>query len=180
MTPTRWIALLRGINVGGNKQIKMADLRALIAGLGFDNVKTALASGNVAFDAVHDDPAAIREAVEQGTAAVFGFVVSVIVRPRAQIVDLVARDPFAGIPVTAETRLYVTFLPAPVVTQLTIPYHAPAQDFTIISATDGEVCSVLTLSPTSRTVDSMSMLEREFGANITTRNWNTVVKLASL
>lgn len=180
MSTTRYIALLRGINVGGHKKIKMADLRAMFASLGFENTKTALASGNVAFDAESSGTDPLQAAIEQGIEATFGFIVSVIVMPREQVEHLVARDPFAGVEVTEDTRLYVTFLPEPTPTTLDIPYHAPAQDFTILCVTDTEVCSVLTLSPTSRTVDSMNILEQEFGKNITTRNWNTVEKLASL
>jgi uncharacterized protein (DUF1697 family) len=180
MSKTQYIALLRGINVGGSKKIEMAALRKLLASLGFENVKTVLASGNAAWDAESDDTAAMQTAIEHGIEATFGFSVNVIVKPREQVERLVASDPFGGVEVTKDTRLYVTFLPAPTQTQLEIPYHAPAQDFIILSVTDTAVCSVLTLSPTSRTVDSMSILEQVFGKNITTRNWNTVVKLAGL
>jgi uncharacterized protein (DUF1697 family) len=180
MSKTRYIALLRGINVGGNKKIKMAELRELLTSLGFEHVKTVLASGNAAWDVEGDDTAAMQTTIEQAIEAAFGFSVSVIVMPREQIERLVACDPFKDVQVTNDTRLYVTFLPAPTKAHLEIPYHAPAQDFAILSVTDTEVCSVLTLSPTSRTVDSMSILEQEFGKNITTRNWNTVVKLADL
>lgn len=180
MPGTRHIALLRGINVGGNKKITMADLRAMFESLGFENTKTALASGNVAFDAEDSDTDALQTAIERGIEATFGFSVSVIVMPRERVERLVASDPFEGIDVTETTRFYVTFLPGPTTTTLQIPYHAPAHDFTILSMTGTEVCSVLVLSPTSRTVDSMSILEKTFGNNITTRNWNTVVKLASL
>jgi uncharacterized protein (DUF1697 family) len=180
MSKTRYIALLRGINVGGSKKIEMAALRSLLASLGFENVKTALASGNAAWDAEGGDIASMRAAIEQGIEATFGFSVSVIVRPREHVGRLVASDPFGAVEVTEDTRLYVTFLPAPTKAQLEIPYHAPAQDFTILSVADTVVCSVLTLSPTSHTVDSMSILEQVFGKNITTRNWNTVVKLARL
>jgi uncharacterized protein (DUF1697 family) len=180
MSKTRYIALLRGINVGGSKKVEMAVLRTLLASLGFENVKTVLASGNAAWDAEGDDIAGMRSAIEQGIEATFGFSVNVMVRPRKQVERLVASDPFGDVEVTKDTRLYVTFLPAPTKAQLEIPYHAPAQDFTILSVTDTAVCSVLTLSPTSRTVDSMSILEQVFGKDITTRNWNTVVKLAGL
>jgi uncharacterized protein (DUF1697 family) len=180
MSKTRYIALLRGINVGGSKKIEMAALRTLLASLGFENVKTLLASGNAAWDAESDDMTGMRAAIEQGIEATFGFSASVIVRPREQVERLVASDPFKDVEVTEDTRLYVTFLPTPTNSQLKIPYHVPAPDFTILSVTDTAVCSVLTLSPTSRTVDAMSILERQFGKNITTRNWNTVVKLAGL
>ena len=177
---SRHIALLRGINVSGSKKIKMAELRELLTSLGFENVTTVLASGNVAWNAEGVDTAAMQTAIEHGIQATFGFSVDIIVMPRAQVERLVASDPFKGVPVTENTRLYVTFLPAPPKADLDISYHAPAQDFTILSVTDIAVCSVLTLSPTSRTVDSMSILEQKFGKNITTRNWNTVLKLADL
>jgi uncharacterized protein (DUF1697 family) len=180
MSKARYVALLRGINVGGNKKIKMTDLREMLASLGFENVKTALASGNVAWDTEGDDTTSMQATIEQEIEATFGFSVSVIVMPREQVEHLVESDPFVGIEVTKDTRLYVTFLPEPTTTNLELPYHAPAQDFTILRVVDTVVCSVLTLSPTSRTVDSMSILEKEFGSNVTTRNWSTVVKLASL
>jgi uncharacterized protein (DUF1697 family) len=180
MSKTRYIALLRGINVGGSKKIEMATLRTLLASLGFEHVKTLLASGNAAWDAEGDDITDMRSAIEQGIEATFGFSVSVIVRPREQVERLVASDPFKDVEVTKNTRLYVTFLPAPATTQLEIPYYTPTPDFTILSVTDTAVCSVLTLSPTSGTVDAMRILERAFGKNITSRNWNTVVKLAGL
>ncbi|MCA9890632.1 MAG: DUF1697 domain-containing protein, partial [Anaerolineae bacterium] len=55
MPAKRYIGLLRGINVGGNKKVPMADLREMMVSLGFENVKTVLASGNVAWDADSDD-----------------------------------------------------------------------------------------------------------------------------
>ncbi|NDJ75452.1 MAG: DUF1697 domain-containing protein [Chloroflexi bacterium] len=180
MPTTRYVALLRGINVGGHKKIKMAELRELFAALGFDNVKTVLASGNVAWDAEGPDPAALRDAIAAGIEATFGFPVSVIVLPRAQVESLVESDPFAGVPVTENTRLYVTFLPEPVATTLAIPYHSPDNAFTILRATETEVYSVLTLADNARPVDAMDILEDEYGPQITTRNWNTVLKIASL
>ena len=180
MSTTRYIALLRGINVGGNKMIKMADLRHLVESLGYDDVKTVLASGNVAWDTENDDADVMRTMIEQAIETTFGFSVSVIIIPQAQIETLVESDPFAGIEVTKDTRLYVTFLPEPPTSTLNIPYHAPDKDFSILRVSDTEICSVLTLSGKTRTTDSMNILEAEFGKNITTRNWNTVLKLENL
>ena len=179
MPDSRYIALLRGINVGGNKKIKMADLRDMAESLGFENVKTALASGNMAWDADSSDTHALQTILEQGIEQTFGFHVNVIVLPQTHIKALVASNPFADIEVTKDTRLYVTFLAKPTPTSLDIPYHAPTGDFTILRVTDTEVCSVLTLTET-RTVNAMDILEEEFGKQVTTRNWNTVLKLASL
>jgi len=66
MSKARYIALLRGINVSATKTIKMAELRELLASLGFENVKTVLASGNAAWDADGDDTAAMQAAIEHG------------------------------------------------------------------------------------------------------------------
>lgn len=178
MSNNRFIALLRGINVGGHKKIKMVDLRDMLASMGYAQVKTALASGNAAWDTAQSDVAVMRADIERNIAARFGFSVSTIVIPRTQIEKLVASDPFAGIEVTENTRLYVTFLPAPTPTTLEIPHHM--ENFSILRVTDNEVCSVLTLTPKSRTVDSMAILEDEFGKTITTRTWKTVLKLADL
>lgn len=180
MSTIRHIALLRGINVGGHKKIKMADLRAMFAGLGHSNVKTALASGNVAWDTTNTDPADMRQAIEQKIETTFGFTARVIVFPQAQVQQLVASDPFAGIEVTKDTRLYVTFLPEPPTVTLELPFHAQEGNFTILRVTAADVCSVLTLTAKARSVDSMKVLEQKFGKNVTTRNWNTVVKIASL
>jgi uncharacterized protein (DUF1697 family) len=180
MQTRRYVALLRGINVGGNKKVQMAELRALLERLGYANVKTLLNSGNAAWDADGDDIQAMRTAIEADIQATFGFSVSVIVLPRQQVENLVKREPFADVgEITDDMRLYVTFLPAPVPTSLSIPWHADTGDFTILSVSNSEVCSVLTLG-NSRSVDAMTMLEKEFGKTVTTRNWNTVVKLAVL
>jgi uncharacterized protein (DUF1697 family) len=177
---TRYIALLRGINVGGNKQIRMADLRALFVSLGFENVQTALASGNAAFDAESADRGALQAVIEGRIESTFGFPVSVIVMTRQHVETLVKDDPFAGINVTEDTYRYVTFLPEAPDGKIDLPYHTPGNDFTILRATDREVYSVLTLSPAFKTTDSMKVLETLFGKNITTRNWNTVLKIAEL
>lgn len=177
---TRYIALLRGINVGGHKKIPMADLRTLFESLGFANSKTLLASGNIAWDAEPTDTATMQATIARGIAATFGFAVDVIVLPRRQVEHLVTNDPFASIETTAATRLSVTFLAEPPTTTLDLPYHAPGLDFTILRVTDTAICSVLTLSATAKTPDAMQVLEALFGKRITTRTWETVRKLARL
>ncbi|MCB8942786.1 MAG: DUF1697 domain-containing protein [Ardenticatenaceae bacterium] len=173
----QFIALLRGINVGGHKKIKMADLRQMLTELGFTKVKTLLASGNVLFEADTTQADSLQQTIEAGIEASFGFPVPVLIRTREAVEALVASDPFAGIEVTHQTRLYITFLSQPPTSQLPIPYQSPDGSYHILSVTDTEICSVLTLTGTARTTDAMNILEKEFGKNITTRNWNTVLKL---
>jgi uncharacterized protein (DUF1697 family) len=173
----RYVALLRGINVGGHKKIKMADLRQAFADWGFTNVKTLLASGNVLFEADANDPTSLQQTIETGLADTFGFEVPTIIRPFAEIEALVEADPFKDIEVTADTRLYVTFLGQKPTSQLPIPYLSPDKSYRILSVSDREICSVLTLTDNMRTIDAMNIVENEFGKNITSRHWNTVLKL---
>jgi hypothetical protein len=58
-----------------------------------------------------------------------------------------------------------------------IPYESPEKDFKILSVHDGAVLSVVTLTPKRGTTEAMSILEKEFGKSITTRNWNTIAKI---
>ena len=93
---------------------------------------------------------------------------------------MVASDPFKGITVMPRTRLYVTFLGERPKATLKIPYESPGRDFRILRLGDGALFSVLTLSPTHGTTDAMEILEKEFGKAITTRNWNTIGKIAAI
>jgi uncharacterized protein (DUF1697 family) len=173
----RHIAFLRGINVGGHRKIKMEALRQEFESLEFQNVKTLLNSGNVLFEAHGADPDALAQKIEEKLRNTSGYEINVILRTLGEIQDLVDSDPFKDIIVTPQTRLYVTFLAESPASSLKAPYELPGEDFKIVRITNGEVCSVLTLRPGSRTPDAMGVLEKEFGKKITTRNWNTVTKL---
>jgi uncharacterized protein (DUF1697 family) len=108
---------------------------------------------------------------------VLGHKVSVQIRSIDEIQKLADRAPFKKIKVTPETRLYITFLPEKPKSKLKIPYESPEKDFKILEVSDREICSVVTLSPGRGTLDMMGFVEKEFGKNITTRNWNTVGKI---
>ncbi len=172
-----YVALLRGINVGGNKKVPMADLKKLLEKTGYKNVKTLLASGNVVFDSDEKSIAKLRQSLESLIARKFGFPVPVILRTRDDLKKIDASAPFKGIAVTPETRLYVTFLGNPHKSALNGPYKDPKFEFRITRVTSGEVFSVLIVNGDRGTVDAMGFIEKEFGKDVTTRNWNTVQKL---
>lgn len=172
-----YVALLRGINIGPHKRIKMDELRKAFEAMGLSNVRTLLATGNVIFEASETDADALVGVIEAGLTKAFDHNVPVILRRLDHIRELVQSGPFDGVEVTKDTRLYVTFLSEKPLHSLDVPYESPGQDFTILQVSDGEVCSVLTLTEKFRTVDSMKILEKQFGKGITTRNWNTVNKL---
>lgn len=88
-----YIALLRGINVGGHNKLPMAGLRETCAELGWTEVRTFIQSGNVVFDAA-GKTAALEEALEKAIAARFGFAPAVIIRSAAQLKAMAEANPF--------------------------------------------------------------------------------------
>ncbi|MGH9803924.1 MAG: DUF1697 domain-containing protein [Candidatus Acidiferrales bacterium] len=176
---TSYVAFLRGINVGGSKKIRMAKLAEAIKALGFQNVKTLLASGNVLFEARAADTRILTQTLERKIKQTFGHDVSVVLRTRRALQRLLAADPFTGIKVTPLTRLFVTFLSDTPKTILKIPYQSPDKSFRILRLSGRDLCSVLTLGPQwARNLRQMDILEKEFGKRITTRSWSTVQKCA--
>jgi uncharacterized protein (DUF1697 family) len=173
----KYVAFLRGINVTGHKTIKMDNLRKVFLDNDYSNVKTILASGNVIFDTKEVNENTICQKIGKMLEDSFGHKISVIVRTIEDLQKLAQQNPFQKIKVTPQTRIYVTFLPGVSKSESKIPYESPDKNFRIISATNREVLSVLTLVPNTRTIDLMGMLEKEYGKNITTRNWNTIMKI---
>jgi uncharacterized protein (DUF1697 family) len=109
---TAHVSLLRGINVGGSRIIKMADLKALYESLGFDHVTTYVQSGNVVFATKKTDPAKLTAKVEAAIAKRFGFAVDVVTRSAAELRAVVAGNPFAKEAAKDATKVVVVFLPA--------------------------------------------------------------------
>ncbi len=155
----------------------MKELATALEKVGFKNVKTLLNSGNVLVDTTEKNSSTIAKKIEAIIENKFGFGAHTIVRPIEDLVTLAKTDPFKGIAVTDATRLYITFLSEKPASKLQIPYMSPDKSYRILRVTPTEIISVLTLSASAGTTEAMGILEKEFGKNITTRNWNTVQKL---
>ncbi|HZQ06338.1 MAG TPA: DUF1697 domain-containing protein [Anaerolineae bacterium] len=173
---TRYVAFLRGINVGGHT-IKMDDLKKAFEGVGVQNVKTLIASGNVLFETEEADRAALTRKIEEKLEKTFGFEIPVLLRSVDELKAMVESEPFKKVKADPTTKFYISFLSEKPTTQLQIPYESPQKDFQIIRVADGAVFSVTFPAKGGRTVDSMAILEKEFGKRITTRNWNTILRL---
>ena len=173
----KYAAFLRGINVGGKKPVPMQKLMTAFDAMQFKNVRTLLASGNVLFEAPPIDAIALEHKIEQKLKETFGQNIGVLIRTMEELEHLSNSRPFKGIDVTPETRLYITFFSEKPKGSLKIPFASPDKSYKILHVSGREVCSVLVLSSNSRTVDLMKVLEKEFGSKITTRNWNTIVRL---
>ena len=172
-----YVAFLRGINVGGRKPVKMEDLREAFEAMGFQKVKTLLASGNVLFDSSATKAEPTAEKIEERLRKTFGHEIGVLVRPLAELQKLAAVNPFKEVKMTPQTRLYVTFLSEKPKPGRTARSESTAKDFKMLRVSDREVCSAITISPQYHTTELMSQLEKEFGRKVTTRNWNTVLRI---
>lgn len=175
---SKYVALLRGINVGG-RTVKMDPLRKMFEALGYSEVNTLLASGNVVFEAGAGSAAAIKTKIEKEIAKTFGFDVHIILRSEKEINALMKSDPFKSVKVTPKTRLYITFLSEKPRSKLKIPYSSMGGGYVIRAVRPDCIESMLDLGK-GGTVDAMAILEKEFGTQITTRNWNTVEKIHKL
>jgi len=106
---TRYVALLRAVNVGGTAKLPMGTLRSICAEAGFSRIETYIASGNVVFDS--PAPAArIKQDLETRLAAVIGKPVGVVLRTAANMASVLAANPF---PATKPSHTYAVFLDRP-------------------------------------------------------------------
>ena len=169
---TRFVALLRGVNVGG-VTIKMADLAALVAGLGYTDVQTVLASGNVLFTS-QDAAAVAKSALEAALRTRFGYEAWVHVLTLDAIRDLIAAYPFAREP---ERHAYVVFAVAP---EVRAELLAVELDPAVEQAEAGEGVIYWSV-PKGATLDSAlgrAQSKAAYKPWLTTRNLNTLEKLA--
>jgi uncharacterized protein (DUF1697 family) len=175
-----YVALLRGINVGGRSAMAMEDLGAVFTALDFESVRTVLASGNVVFEAGKGQNAPeIVGRIESRLKKAFDLDVEVILRPMSAVRKLVAASPFAAERHTPDARFYVTFLRDALESARSYAYESIERDIRIFGLSAGEVGSKVVLSEKRGTTDLMRLLEKRFGPAITTRNWSTVEKIAS-
>jgi uncharacterized protein (DUF1697 family) len=172
---SRYAAFLRGINVGGHHNVSMQELAKAFSGLGFKNVRTVLASGNVLFETPRAGLATLERTIAKALVATFGFDIDVLLRSRGELEQLVASEPFKGIRVTSQTRLYVTFLAER--SKPFRPYRSADGQLKMFGGMGREVFSVLSLSGSAGSVDLMKVIEQRFGQKVTTRNWHTVIRL---
>lgn len=149
----RYIALLRGI-MPMNPNMKSAKLKEFFESLGFENVATVIASGNVVFDSESNNPKALEKRIEEELPRKLKFSSTTIIRSQDELKKFVKKDPFEGIADEKPNYLVVTFF----------------KDRT------PEVATVIDLNQDNGG-KFMSKLEKEHGKEITTRTYKTVHRI---
>lgn len=173
---TRHIAFLRGINVGGQKIIKMEDLNAMFAGFGLKNVKTYIQSGNVLFDAPEKDPAKLARTIEKGLLTELRYAVPVVVRTTSEIEAIIKLDPFKK-EKSDDSKKYVTFLSGEPTKKPKLPLLTSKKEIRILSVHALNAFSLGLPLPGGRFGFPNNIIEKELGVAGTTRNWTTVNKI---
>ncbi len=173
-----YVSLLRGINLGGQRKIKMEDLQALFVALGHSQVTTYIRSGNIIFKSSANSPSKLARGIEERIARDLGLAVTVLLRTSDELAQVVEDNPFIR-QGTDPTKLYVTFLadaPDPaVVGQLEVQNRQP-DEFRVL----GREIYLHCPQGYGRTKLNNAFWERRLGTAATTRNWNTVTKLLEL
>ncbi|MFG2884533.1 DUF1697 domain-containing protein [Streptomyces sp. NPDC048297] len=177
---TTYAALLRGINVGGNKKLPMADLRTLMTGLGYDAVRTHLQSGQAVFTTGHGDEESLAAELSRAVEGRFGFPVDVIVRDHAYLKAVADACPFPAAELEPR-QLHLTYYSAPVAperyAEIDPAAHLP-EEFRL-----GDRCLYL-YAPDgigrSKLAEALSRTRVTKGLTGTARNWNTVLKLVEM
>lgn len=171
MALRRYAALLRGVSP---VNARMPDLRAAFGAAGFEDVRTALSSGNVLFSARPAAEAALERKAMAAMEARLRRTFPVMVREVAALEALLASEPWEAFRLPDRAKRVVTFLREAPAGRLSLPIE---QDGARILAVRGrEVLSAY--EPTPKGPVFMTLLERTFGKEITTRTWDTVGKLA--
>jgi uncharacterized protein (DUF1697 family) len=173
-----YVALLRGINVGGSKNLRTKDVVALFEAAKCRDVRTYIQSGNVVFSADPEVarwvPHAVRDAIDDQ----FGFTVPIVLRSAAEMAQLTADNPFlkAGQP---EDKLHVLFLadtPDPARVAALDPDRSPPDAF----AVQGREVYLHLPNGVGRTKLTNDYFDRALGTTSTVRNWKTVGKLVEM
>lgn len=173
----RYIALLRGINVGGNTMMKMEELRRTFEALRFENVKTYINSGNIAFDADAGEPRLVSH-IEAAIEIDFGRPVPVMVREQLDIGHVLSKNPFAG-EFESHKEMHVLFLKEVMpreLQELLLSAATPPERFAVKGR---EIYCHLPLGVADSLLGK-SFIEKKLKIAVTGRNWRTVEKLASL
>jgi len=173
-----YVALLRGINVGGRTIVGMADLRRVFADLGLDDAQTYLQSGNVVFRAPDELPAELAGHIEAHIARELGVTTTVLLRTGDELARIVATNPFIGQEADF-AKLHVTFLAV-------VPDESRVATFQVPAGQPDELAligrEVYLHCPNGygRTKLNNTFIEKRLGVVGTTRNWNTVTRLRDM
>jgi len=174
---TRYVALLRGINVGGQKLIKMEHLVRVFIAAGFRNARSYIASGNVIFDSRSADTESMVKRIERALKKEFGHEITVIVRQVSDLEKLLKLDPFAGAEAGPDLMLFVVFMRDFGKRKPPLPLVSKTDRLELFAIKRGAAFIRAYRKPTGWFGFPNNFVEKELKSVATTRNWSTVKKI---
>ncbi len=175
----KYISILRGINVGGHKMIKMDVLRKMYEALDFSDIKTYIQSGNVIFACKKTNCTYLENKIAENIVKTFGFDVPVMVKEVQDIAIILQNNPFVKDRNEDEKALHVTFLSEIPDTEAVEKIKNATYDgdeFVIVEKTVYLYC----VNSYHKTKLSNNFFEKKLNVTATTRNWKTVNELAKI
>ena len=172
-----YVALLRGINVGGNKLIKMKELTRIFTDAGLKNVRTYIASGNVIFESGSANTAALNRRIEKALQKALGYDVTVVLRTLSEIESIVNRNPFRKYEASKDVMLCVVFLANEPTTKPKLPLVSLTENLEVFEVAEGTACVVSRRKKTGWFGFPNNFVEKQLSVAGTTRQWSSVKKL---
>jgi uncharacterized protein (DUF1697 family) len=173
-----YVALLRGINVGGKNRLPMSGLNDIFSGVGCRGVETFIQSGNVVFQAAERVARAVPEAVSEGISKRFGFRIPVVMRSATELQHAAKANPFLRAGIDLAT-LHVAFLAdRPAVARLASldPLRSPPDEFVAV----GREVYLRLPNGGARSKFTNAYWDTKLATTSTVRNWRTVLKLVEM
>lgn len=173
---TKYIAFLRGIGPG-NPNMHNDKLCAVFEEIGFTNVQSVIASGNIIFESNKTDILKMETEIELIVLSRLGFKTTAIVRSDVQLQKLIVANPFGDRVHGPTSYLLVTFTKKPTKLNFELPHQPPGKTYQLLQTIDGTLFTV-TDNTLTKTPDLMTWLEKELGKEISSRTWNTILKIS--
>lgn len=174
----KFVAFLRGINVGGKNKIKMETLREVCVSLGFENVVTYINSGNVIFETVKVDDKKIAAKIESAIENEFALKIKVIVRTMAEIENIIANNPFAG-QFENDKDLHVFFLDEELPPERCELLLSNNNENELFAVQNREIFCLLRVSVPNSLIGK-DYIGKKLKVPATARNWRTVNKISEI
>ncbi|MCF6136534.1 DUF1697 domain-containing protein [Pseudalkalibacillus berkeleyi] len=174
-----YIALLRGINVGGHKKVKMDRLKEIFSSIGFEQVRTYIQSGNVIFETRPLETSELIQQIESQLKEALEFEVPVIVKTAEEWKTAIGANPFDVDLLKEDEKLHVSFLaekPSTEAVEKLLSVESDIDDFQI----EGKTAYIVCRKGYKKTVFSNTFIEKKLKVAATTRNWNSVMKIAEM
>ena len=174
----KYVAFLRGINVGGKNKIKMETLREVCAALGFSNVKTYINSGNVIFETAKIDDKKLAAQIESAIEKEFALKIKVIVRTMAEIEEIIENNPFAG-QFENDKDLHVFFLDEALPDEKRDLLLSNNNENEMFAVQNREIFCLLRVSVLDSLIGK-DYIGKKLKVSATARNWRTVNKVSEI